>query len=153
MRQVNSASSYLSNISINSHSKDFIFISKDTSFNSLQDWIRDISSKLPWEKLSKEDSEAPTSTTFKTDENRTGRYGRSGILSCAPGQEFSQDRTGYTTLSCIFICSSEMNFRFEYYNTCSNYFILHRLIIIVVIIKVIKILSHRSRKMSNRKWT
>ena len=35
-------------------------IAKDTLFNSRQDWIGDISSKLSREKLSKEDSKAPT---------------------------------------------------------------------------------------------
>ena len=83
---------------------------------------------------------------------RSSRY---PILSCERQDESvrrtGQDRIGYTVLSHIFMCSSQMNFRFEYYNTRSNYLILHRLTVIVVIIKVINILPHRSTKMSNRK--
>ena len=36
------------------------------SFNFLQDWIRDTSLTLPGEKLSKEDSEALISSSFKS---------------------------------------------------------------------------------------
>ena len=51
-------SSCPSNVSINSHFKDLSLILKGTSFNSLQDWITGISSKLPWEKIGKQDSKA-----------------------------------------------------------------------------------------------
>ena len=51
---------------MNSHFKGLSLTSKYTLFDSLQEWIRDISSKISREKLSKEEFEALKSPAFKS---------------------------------------------------------------------------------------
>ena len=76
--------------------------------------------------------------------------------SCPGNGRPSFRRTRQNTQPCstsLYVISSKINFRLKYYKTCSNYLILHRLTIVVVIVKIIEIVSHRSTKMLKLKRT